>query len=181
MKSNFKLLSINLPNPLKNFSTWKKSHFSSPPAKTLTPILKSDITNICTVEMWTPHPHLFFLFISFPFSSQLKKIIEKYSTVKWLHWNNTLILRTDLEVNRRLWITMNTLMTIQKYRNISLIIHWIIIMKNRIIINWYGCDNLQNDLNVVYEWATENNMKFNNKKFQYVCYHAKHSRNVNNV
>ena len=23
------------------------------------------------------------------------------------------------------------------------------------------CDNLQKDLNVIYEWATENNMKFN--------------------
>ena len=43
------------------------------------------------------------------------------------------------------------------------------------------CDNLQKDLNVVYEWATENNMKFNIEKFQYVCYHIKHSVNINNV
>ena len=27
------------------------------------------------------------------------------------------------------------------------------------------CDNLQKDLNVVYEWATENNIKFNIEKF----------------
>ena len=43
------------------------------------------------------------------------------------------------------------------------------------------CDNLQKDLNVVYEWATENNKKFNIEKFQYVCYHTKHSVNMNNV
>ena len=40
------------------------------------------------------------------------------------------------------------------------------------------CDNLQKHLNVVYEWATENNMKFNIEKFQYVCYHTIHSVNI---
>ena len=43
------------------------------------------------------------------------------------------------------------------------------------------CDNLQKDLHVVYEWATENNKKFNIEKFQYVCYHTKHSVNIDNI
>ena len=43
------------------------------------------------------------------------------------------------------------------------------------------CDNLQKDLNVAYELATENNMKFKIENFQYVCYHTKYSVNIDNV
>ena len=32
------------------------------------------------------------------------------------------------------------------------------------------CDNLQLDLNAVYDWASSNNMFFNSKKFSYVCF-----------
>ena len=32
-----------------------------------------------------------------------------------------------------------------------------------------ACDNLQLDLNTVYDWASSNNMFFNSKKFTYVC------------
>ena len=32
------------------------------------------------------------------------------------------------------------------------------------------CDNRQLDLNVVYDWASSNNMFFNSKRFCYVCF-----------
>ena len=32
------------------------------------------------------------------------------------------------------------------------------------------CDNLQLDLNAVYDWASSNNMLFNSKKLSYVCF-----------
>ena len=35
------------------------------------------------------------------------------------------------------------------------------------------CDNLQLDLNAVYDWASSNNMFFNSKKFSYVCFISK--------
>ena len=41
------------------------------------------------------------------------------------------------------------------------------------------CHYLQHDLDRVYEWADINNMEFNTKKFQYVCYHVK--GNLSNI
>ena len=44
------------------------------------------------------------------------------------------------------------------------------------IILYYGISNvddcaiLQNDLNSVYEWASDNNMFFNAQTFQYICF-----------
>ena len=32
------------------------------------------------------------------------------------------------------------------------------------------CDNLQFDLDTVYDWASSNNMFFNSKKFRYVSF-----------
>ena len=32
------------------------------------------------------------------------------------------------------------------------------------------CDNIQLDLNAVYDWVSSNNMFFNSKKFSYICY-----------
>ena len=37
------------------------------------------------------------------------------------------------------------------------------------ISNVGDCAILQNDLNSVYEWASDNNMFFNAQKFQYIC------------
>ena len=38
------------------------------------------------------------------------------------------------------------------------------------ISNVDDCGILQNDLNSVYEWASDNNMVFNAQKFQYICF-----------
>ena len=32
------------------------------------------------------------------------------------------------------------------------------------------CDNLQFDLNAVYDWASCNDLDFNSKRFSYVCF-----------
>ena len=37
------------------------------------------------------------------------------------------------------------------------------------ISNVDDCDILQNDLNSIYEWASDNNMLFNAQRFQYIC------------
>ena len=43
------------------------------------------------------------------------------------------------------------------------------------------CDNLQSDLNTIYNWALYNNMFFNSQKFHYVSYSSSLSSNVTNV
>ena len=43
------------------------------------------------------------------------------------------------------------------------------------------CDNLQKDLSTVYKWASDNNMKFNSQKFEYLCYHTRPSTHINNA
>ena len=37
------------------------------------------------------------------------------------------------------------------------------------VSNVDDCAILQNDLNSIYEWASDNNMFFNAQKFQYIC------------
>ena len=44
-----------------------------------------------------------------------------------------------------------------------------------------GCDNLQLDLNAVYDWASSNNMVFNPKKFSYVCFSSNVSAYKSNL
>ena len=43
------------------------------------------------------------------------------------------------------------------------------------------CDNLQSDLDNIYSWSSENNMMFNQEKFQYISYHMGDSSKINNV
>ena len=43
------------------------------------------------------------------------------------------------------------------------------------------CDNLQSDLNNIYNWALYNNMFFNSQKFHYVSYSSSLSSNGTNV
>ena len=43
------------------------------------------------------------------------------------------------------------------------------------------CDNLQLDLNAVYDWASSNNMFFNSKKFSYVCFSSNVSAYKSNL
>ena len=43
------------------------------------------------------------------------------------------------------------------------------------------CDNLQSDLDNIYLWSSENNMMFNQKKFQYISYHMGDSSKINNI
>ncbi len=45
----------------------------------------------------------------------------------------------------------------------------------------HNCDELQEDLCSVYKWAECNNMQFNSSKFEYICFHTKHSMNINNL
>ena len=43
------------------------------------------------------------------------------------------------------------------------------------------CDNLQLDLNAVYDWASSNNTVFNSKKFSYVCFSSNMSAYKSNL
>ena len=43
------------------------------------------------------------------------------------------------------------------------------------------CDNLQLDLNAVYDWAASNKMFFNSKKFSYVCFSSNVSAYKSNL
>ena len=43
------------------------------------------------------------------------------------------------------------------------------------------CDNLQLDLNAVYDWASSSNMFFNSKKFSYVCFSSNVSAYKSNL
>ena len=43
------------------------------------------------------------------------------------------------------------------------------------------CDNLQSDLDNIYLWSSENNMMFNQEKFQYISYHMSNSSKINNI
>ena len=43
------------------------------------------------------------------------------------------------------------------------------------------CDNLQLDLNAVYDWASSNNMFFYSKKFSYVCFRSNVSAYKSNL
>ena len=43
------------------------------------------------------------------------------------------------------------------------------------------CDNLQIDLNAVYNWTSSNNMFFNSKKLSYVCFSSKLSAYKTNL
>ena len=43
------------------------------------------------------------------------------------------------------------------------------------------CDNLQLDLNAVYDWASSNNMFYNSKKFSYVCFSSNVSAYKSNL
>ena len=47
------------------------------------------------------------------------------------------------------------------------------------ISNVDDCAILQNDLNSVYEWASDNNMFFNAQKFQYICFNPHTSLSCN--
>ena len=47
------------------------------------------------------------------------------------------------------------------------------------ISNVDDCAILQNDLNSVYEWASDNNMVFNAQKFQYICFNPHTSLSCN--
>ena len=47
------------------------------------------------------------------------------------------------------------------------------------ISNIDHCAILQNDLNSVYEWASDNNMFFNAQKFQYICFNPHTSLSCN--
>ena len=57
-------------------------------------------------------------------------------------------------------------------------------------LNWWAlqtvgdiadCDNLQLDLNAVYDWASSKNMFFNSKKFSYVCFSSNMSAYKSNL
>ena len=43
------------------------------------------------------------------------------------------------------------------------------------------CDNLQSDLDNIYLWSSENNIMFNQEKFQYISYHMGDSSKINNI
>ena len=43
------------------------------------------------------------------------------------------------------------------------------------------CDNLQSDLDTIYLWSSENNMMFNQEKFQYISYHMGDPSKINNI
>ena len=43
------------------------------------------------------------------------------------------------------------------------------------------CDNLQSDLDNIYLWSSENNMMFNQEKFQYISYHMGDPSKINNI
>ena len=43
------------------------------------------------------------------------------------------------------------------------------------------CDNFQSDLNIIYNWALQNNMFFNSQKFDYISYSSSLSSNSYNV
>ena len=43
------------------------------------------------------------------------------------------------------------------------------------------CDNLQFDLNAVYDWASSNNMFLNSEMFSYVCFSSNVSAYKSNV
>ena len=43
------------------------------------------------------------------------------------------------------------------------------------------CDNLQFDLNMIYDWASTNNMFFNAQKFHYVSFNTDPTENLCNV
>ena len=47
------------------------------------------------------------------------------------------------------------------------------------ISNVDDCAILQNDLNSVYDWASDNNMSFNAQKFQYICFNPHTSLSCN--
>ena len=49
------------------------------------------------------------------------------------------------------------------------------------INNPLDCDNLQIDLDHVYNWAVSNNMFFNSKKFNYISFSHLQSTNHDNV
>ena len=47
------------------------------------------------------------------------------------------------------------------------------------IYNIDDCAILQNDLNSVYDWASDNNMFFNAQKFKYICFNPHTSLSCN--
>ena len=49
------------------------------------------------------------------------------------------------------------------------------------INNPTDCDDLQSDLDNIYLWSSENNMMFNQEKFQYISYHMGDSSKINNI